>query len=64
METYTTHLDGPGSQGKPDKYGPEDQGYNNFELFSERFRRIYPGYMLDQNMRIRARKETPVVNLK
>jgi hypothetical protein len=53
-----------GSKWDKDKFGPPGQGYHDYELFSERFRRIYPGYMLDKNMRIRARKETKVVNLK
>jgi len=30
------------------------KGKETMELFSERFRRLYPGYMLDKNMRIRA----------
>ena len=34
-----------------------------FEKFSERFFRIYPGYMLDKHMHIIAKPETPVVNL-
>ena len=34
-----------------------------FETFSERFRRIYPGYCLDQGMLIRALPETPTLNL-
>lgn len=34
-----------------------------FELFSDRFRKFYPGYVLDKNMRIRALPETKVINL-
>ena len=35
-----------------------------FETFSERFHRLYPGYMLDRHMHIVARPETTVINLK
>ena len=35
-----------------------------FEKFSDRFRRLYPGYMLDKHMHIVARPETPVINLR
>ena len=35
-----------------------------FEKFSERFLRLYPSYMLDKNMRIVAKPDTAVVNLK
>ena len=38
-------------------------GSGLFEKFSERFRRLYPGYMLDKHMHIVARPETPVINL-
>ena len=34
------------------------------ELFSEKFRRLYPGYMLDKHMHVVARPETNVINLK
>ena len=34
-----------------------------FEKFSERFRRIYPGYMLDKYMHVVARPETATINL-
>ncbi len=45
--------------------GPDgSEERKTFEKFSERFLRIYPGYMLDVNMRIRAKPETPVINLK
>ena len=44
--------------------GPDgSEERKTFEKFSERFLRIYPGYMLDVNMRIRAMPETPVINL-
>ena len=33
------------------------------EKFSDRFRRLYPGYLLDGVMRIRAKPETPVLNI-
>jgi hypothetical protein len=46
---WTTNLDGPGKE--------------TMELFSDRFRRLYPGYMLDSKMRIRAKPETPVLNI-
>ena len=46
---WTTSLDGPNKE--------------TFEKFSPRFKRLYPTYMLDDKMRIRARLETPVVNL-
>lgn len=36
---------------------------DGFELFSDRFRKFYPGYILDKNMRVRALPETKVVNL-
>ena len=35
-----------------------------YETYSERFRRIYPGYMLDKKMHVVAAPNTPVVNLK
>ena len=42
----------------------EGTGHDStFENFSERFRRLFPDYMLDKNMRIRAKPETPVINL-
>ena len=41
--------------------GSEEKKY--FEQFSERFRRLYPGYLLDRNMRVVAGPETPVLNL-
>ena len=34
-----------------------------FEVFSDRFIRAYPGYCLDEVMRIRARPETRVLNM-
>lgn len=40
------------------------EGKQGFEKFSERFRRIYPGYCLDKSMRIRALPTTRVVNLR
>ena len=39
------------------------KGKETMELFSERFNRLYPGYMLDKNMRIRAKPGTPVLNI-
>ena len=45
--------------------GPDgSEERKTYMTFSERFRSIYPGYMLDNNMRIVARPETPVINLK
>lgn len=41
----------------------EGEGKETYENFSERFRRLFPGYMLDQNMRIRARPETATLNM-
>lgn len=35
-----------------------------YEKFSERFLRLYPGYMLDKHMHVVAKPETPVINLK
>ena len=35
-----------------------------FEKFSDRFRRLYPGYVLNSKMHIVACPETPVINLK
>ena len=46
---FSTNKNGPGKEG--------------MELFSERFKRLYPGYFLDRNMRIRAKPETKVLNL-
>jgi len=46
---WTNSLEGPGKE--------------SFEKFSPRFKRLYPGYVLDDKMRIRARPETAVVNL-
>ena len=42
-----------------------NSAYNKagFEKFSERFIRLYPGYMLDATMHIRAKPGTAVVNL-
>ena len=42
----------------------EGEGKEGFETFSERFRRLYPGYVLDKNMRIRAGSATKTINLK
>ena len=36
----------------------------DFETFSERFRRLYPGYELEYYGHIRAKKSTPTLNLK
>ena len=45
--------------------GPDgSEEKKTYEKFSERFRRMYPGYMLDKYMHIVARPETPVINLK
>ena len=45
--------------------GPDgSEARKTFEKFSERFHRLYPGYMLDKHMHIVARPETPVINLK
>jgi len=38
-------------------------GKEKYEKFSERFRRIYPGYLLDNEMHVRAAPGTKVVNL-
>lgn len=35
-----------------------------FELFSEKFKRLHTGYMLDKYMHFVAKPETPVLNLK
>jgi hypothetical protein len=40
MDTFTTTLDGPGRKGskwEKDKHGPTQQGFKEYELFSERF---------------------------
>jgi len=34
-----------------------------YEKFSQRFRRLYPGYCLDKNMRVRACPETKTLNM-
>ena len=47
---YTTNLNGGDKEG--------------FENFSDRFRRLFPGYHLDSTMHIRANKETKTLNLK
>ena len=45
--------------------GPDgSEERKTFETFSERFRRLYPGYTLSKKMRIVALPETPVINLK
>ena len=45
--------------------GPDgSEQKKTFERFSERFRRIYPGYLLDHRMRVVAGPETPVLNLR
>jgi len=46
---WSTNLEGPNKE--------------TFENFSTRFKRLYPNYLLDKQMRVRARPETPVVNL-
>ena len=44
--------------------GPDgSDGRKTFEMFSERFRRIYPEYMLDCKMNVVAKPETTVINL-
>ena len=44
--------------------GPDgSEERKTFERFSERFFRLYPGYMLDKHMHIVAKPETPVINL-
>lgn len=47
---WTTKLDSNSKEG--------------FETFSVRFARLYPGYLLDLNMKCIARQSTPVLNLK
>lgn len=45
--------------------GPDgSEARKTLETFSERFRRLYPGYMLDKHMHIVAKPETPVINLR
>jgi len=45
--------------------GPDgSEERKTFEKFSERFRKIYPGYQLDKYMHIVAKPETPVINLR
>jgi len=39
------------------------ESQQDFELYSERFRRLYPDYLLDSEMRIRPVRTTQVVNL-
>jgi len=46
---WSTSLDGPNKE--------------DYENFSERFLRLFPGYALDHAMRIRAKPETTVINL-
>ena len=40
---------------------PQRKGY---EKFTERFQRLYKGYYLEPYQHIRAKDETPVINLK
>ena len=42
----------------------EGEGKEGYETYSERFRRLFPGYILDKNMRVRAGPETKTINLK
>ena len=45
--------------------GPDDtDARKTLEKFSDRFIRLYPGYVLDKKQRIRALPVTPVLNLK
>ena len=44
--------------------GPDgSEARKSYELFSERFLRLYPGYILNKHMRIEAKPNTPVINL-
>ena len=45
--------------------GPEtgDPAKKDFETYSQRFRRLFPGYKLDSTMHIRPKTETPRINL-
>ena len=44
--------------------GPDgSEARKSYELFSERFLRLYPGYILNKHMRIEAKPTTPVINL-
>ena len=44
--------------------GPDgSEGRKDLEKFSERFRRLYPGYELEYYGHIRASPETPTINL-
>ena len=42
----------------------EGEGKENYELFSEKFARMFPGYCLDEEMRVRAQPCTLTINLK
>ena len=42
----------------------EGEGKEGYETFSERFRRLFAGYILDKNMRVRPGPETKTINLK
>ena len=55
-EFVTFSLQGSLAGSKPERAG--------LELFSEKFRRLHAGYMLDKHMHIVAKPETPVLNLK
>lgn len=45
--------------------GPDgSEERKTFEKFSDRFRRLYPGYILDRHMHIVALPSTPVINLR
>jgi hypothetical protein len=56
FDSWSMSKDGP-----LDKTGAKKEG---FERFSERFLRLYPGYMLDKNMNIRAAPDTAVINMR
>lgn len=45
--------------------GPDgSEGRKTLELFSERFNRIYPGYMLNRQMHVVPKPGTPTINLR
>lgn len=46
-------------------HGPDgSEERATLEKFTDRFRRLYPGYMLDRHMHVVARPQTEVINLK
>lgn len=52
INRYTTDL----------KLQHTDANPTGFDLYSDRITRVFPGYTIDQNMRVRPGPETPLAN--